>query len=211
MLRRGGERPERGETAVRNFVVGLIVGFLILPAGLYIYVRSGNAPVATAYAPMPFERMLARTALHARIAKEAPQKDLKTFTDADLVSGAQVYQTNCAFCHGLPGQPASAASAGMFPRAPQLFTADGTVTDDSVGVTYWKVNNGIRLSGMPGFHAALGEQQMWQVSALVARADNLPPAALDALRPGVVGVAAPAAGAQTIPAAPAGTTPTTPH
>lgn len=169
---------------MRNFLVGLILGLLILPAGFYAYVKTGTVPVATSDAPMPFEKALANDGLHARLKKDAPQKDLSSFTDADLVSGAQIYQTNCSFCHGLPGQPASAASQGMFPHAPQLFTADETVTDDPVGVTYWKVKNGIRLSGMPGFHAALGEQQMWQVSALVARADKLPPAAQDALRPG---------------------------
>jgi hypothetical protein len=27
--------------------------------------------------------------------------------------------------------------------------------DDPVGVTFWKVQNGIRLTGMPGFKAAL--------------------------------------------------------
>jgi thiosulfate dehydrogenase len=172
---------------MKNFLIGLILGLLILPAGFYAYVKTGTVPVAASDPPMPFEKTLANDGLHARLKKEAPQKDLSSFTDADLVSGAQIYQTNCSFCHGLPGQPASAASQGMFPHAPQLFTADETVTDDPVGVTYWKVKNGIRLSGMPGFHAALGEQQMWQVSALMARADKLPQAALDALRPGTPG------------------------
>ena len=189
---------------MKNFLVGLILGVLILPFGFYVYVKTGMMPVATSDSPLPFERMLAGDALHARIKKEAPQKNLSSFTDADLVSGAQIFQTHCAFCHGLPGQPASAASRGMFPRPPQLFTADGNVADDPVGVTYWKVNNGIRLTGMPGFHASLGDQQMWQVSALVARADKLPPAVLDALRPG----ATIAAGASAPPpAAPAAASP----
>ena len=73
---------------------------------------------------------------------------------------------NCAFCHGLPLQAPSAASQGMFPHAPQLFTAKETVTDDPVGVTYWKVKNGIRLTGMPSFQKALSDQQMWQVSRI---------------------------------------------
>ena len=71
----------------------------------------------------------------------------------------------------------------MFPHAPQLFTAKETVTDDPVGVTYWKVKNGIRLTGMPGFQKALNDQQMWQVSALMASADKLPPDVLRNLLP----------------------------
>jgi mono/diheme cytochrome c family protein len=166
-----------------KFLIGLILGILIVPLGLYLYIRSGAAPAAASDAPMPFEKFLARGGLHARIAKEAPQRDAASFTTGDLAAGADVYQKNCAYCHGLPQQPASSASKGMFPRAPQLFTADDTVTDDPPGVTYWKVKNGIRLTGMPSFNNALTDQQMWQVSALMARADNLPPDVLAALKP----------------------------
>jgi mono/diheme cytochrome c family protein len=166
-----------------KFLIGLILGILIFPLGLYLYIRSGAAPAAASDAPMPFEKFLARGGLHARIAKEAPQRDAASFTTGDLAAGADVYQKNCAFCHGLPQQPASAAAKGMFPHAPQLFTADDTVTDDPPGVTYWKVKNGIRLTGMPSFNNALTDQQMWQVSALMARADNLPPDVLAALKP----------------------------
>src|SRR4029077_17778259 len=89
---------------------------------------------------------------------------------------------------GLPQQRPTDASKGMFPDPPQLFTADGGVTDDPAGVTYWKVKNGIRLSGMPGFKGSLSEDQMWKVSALLARADKLPPEALDALKPAVTAI-----------------------
>jgi mono/diheme cytochrome c family protein len=58
------------------------------------------------------------------------------------------------------------------------------VTDDPVGVTYWKVKNGIRLSGMPSFDSALTDQQRWDVSAMLARADELPPEAQATLKPG---------------------------
>jgi mono/diheme cytochrome c family protein len=69
----------------------------------------------------------------------------------------------------------------MFPHAPQLFTTGGNVSNDPVGVTYWKVRNGIRLTGMPSFKASLTDQQMWQVSALLARGDKLSPEVREAL------------------------------
>jgi thiosulfate dehydrogenase len=166
-----------------RFLIGLILGILIVPAILFLYIRSGSAPTAATDPPMPFEKFLARGGLRARINKEASQRDLATFTTGDLAAGAEVYQKNCAFCHGLPAQPPSAASKGMFPHAPQLFMADDTVTDDPVGETYWKVKNGIRLTGMPSFKEALTEQQMWQVSALMARADKVPPDVLALLKP----------------------------
>jgi mono/diheme cytochrome c family protein len=66
----------------------------------------------------------------------------------------------------------------MFPKAPQLFVRheDGVVgvSDDPAGETYWKVANGIRLSGMPAFKDTLSTTEMWQVSLLLANADKLP-------------------------------------
>ena len=167
---------------MKTFLAGLIIGLVILPLTLIIYVKSGHVPVAVSDSPMPFESQLAHGGLHARINREAPQRAAIAFTTPDLVSGAEVYQKNCAFCHGLPQLPPSVAGRGMFPHAPQLFTAAETVTDDPPGVTFWKVKNGIRLTGMPGFNGALMDEQIWQVSALLARADKLPPEALEALK-----------------------------
>jgi len=62
----------------------------------------------------------------------------------------------------------------MFPLPPQLLGHDEMVTDDPVGATYWKVSNGIRLTGMPGFNDMLTPTQMWQVSQLLVHADKLP-------------------------------------
>jgi thiosulfate dehydrogenase len=168
---------------MKSFGIGLIVGFLILPLIFGVYVASGRMPVATSDRPMPFETALAGAGLYARIRREAPTRDVSGDSTQELVSGAGVYQKNCAFCHGLPGQPLPPVAQGEFPKPPQLFTVDGRVSDDPAGVTYWKVKNGIRLTGMPGFQRSLGDQQLWQVTALVARADKLPPEVLDALKP----------------------------
>jgi mono/diheme cytochrome c family protein len=76
----------------------------------------------------------------------------------------------------------------MFPYAPPLWEKHHNndvvgVSDDQPGETYWKVANGIRLTGMPAYKQVLTETQMWQVSQLLANADKpLPPAALQILR-----------------------------
>ena len=76
-------------------------------------------------------------------------------------------------CHGLPDQPDTPTAKGMFPKPPQLFEGHG-VTDDSPGETYWKVANGIRLTGMPAYTGSLKDNEMWQVSLMLADADKLP-------------------------------------
>jgi mono/diheme cytochrome c family protein len=122
---------------------------------------------------MPFEETMAKMALHARIAKEAPSKAPIAGDEANLLAGAQLYRENCAVCHGLSSQPETATAKGMFPKPPQFFQGHG-VTDDPVGETYWKAKNGIRLSGMPAYGPSISEQQLWQVSLLLAQGDKLP-------------------------------------
>lgn len=159
---------------------GLILGMIVVPLSVYFFFVSGAAPVATDAPPMPFETKLAHKALNARIAKEMPTSVPMQADDASLTAGAQVYRHHCAICHGLPGQPEGGFAKGMFPHPPKLTDGKG-VTDDEPGETYWKVANGIRLTGMPSFHQSLSETEMWQVSLLAAHADKLPQAAKDIL------------------------------
>jgi thiosulfate dehydrogenase len=174
---------------MKRFPAGFIIGLFVLPIIAIVYFLGGFVPVAATDSPMPFEKRIANSSLKARLRREAPKRDLSSFTTADLVAGARVYQKNCAFCHGLPKQPAAPVADGMYPHAPQLFTADGTVTDDPVGVTFWKVQNGIRLTGMPSFKATLTDQELWQVSAIPALADKLPDEVLELLKPQVAAAA----------------------
>lgn len=163
-----------------KFLFGLILGLIVIPVGVYMYFSSGSAPVATASAPMPFEKMLASMALHARLKKEMPKSAPVPADEANLAAGALVYKDNCAVCHGLPGKPQTAIAAGMFPKPPKLMEGKG-VTDDEPGETYWKVAGGIRMTGMPGFDKTLSPTQMWQVSLLCANADKLSQPVKDSL------------------------------
>ena len=124
--------------------------------------------------------------LHARIDKEMPKSSPIEPSATNLETGAHIYRQQCAACHGLYGRPSSFASH-MYPHAPQLWAPhrDGVVgvSDDPPGETYWKVANGIRLTGMPSYNKVLSETQMWQVTLLLANADKpLPPGTLELLK-----------------------------
>jgi thiosulfate dehydrogenase len=161
---------------------GVILNVVLICVGASIYFGGGHAPVATSAAPMPFEKMLARAALKTRIEREMPRTVPIEPTEGNLVAGAALYQQHCAVCHGLPGGTKTAIAQGMFPPPPQLFHGKG-VTDDEPGETYWKVANGIRLTGMPGFRGTLKDEQLWQMSLLLAKANELTPSVKSALTP----------------------------
>lgn len=163
-----------------KFIAGLVLGLIIVPLVIYMYLTSSSAPVATTDSDVPFENFFAHKALNARIAKDMPKIVPVPTTEANFLAGAELYKQHCAVCHGLPLSPKTAIATGMYPHPPQLFEGKG-VTDDEPGVTYWKIFNGIRLTGMPGFSKSLSETQMWQVALLLANADKLPPSAKAAL------------------------------
>jgi thiosulfate dehydrogenase len=182
-----------------RFLLGLVIGMVLVPTGVYCYFKFGNPPVAVSDKPLPDEKLITNIPLHARIDREMVNTAPIQADEDTLVTGAQIYADNCAVCHGYHGQP-SRIGLHEFPQAPPLWEShhNGTVvgvSDDPPGETYWKVANGIRLTGMPAFKELLTENQMWQVSLLLANADKpLPPAALAILK-GETGAQTPATAA----------------
>ena len=158
---------------MKKFAAGVIVTLVCIVGGGYAYFAGGFAPVATASSPMPFEKRLAKMALNAKLQKEMPKTVPIETNEGNYLAGAREYLTNCAVCHGVPGKVKTAIARGEFPMPPELFHGKG-VTDDPPAETFWKVANGIRLTGMPSFNQSLSETQMWQISLMLANAEKLP-------------------------------------
>jgi mono/diheme cytochrome c family protein len=165
-----------------KFIVGLIVGVVIVPLAGFAYLSWGGMPVAVFDKDLPFEKMLAHKALDARINKDAPKTAPIEANESNFAAGAEIYKQHCAVCHSLEEGGPSAIAIGEYPKPPKLLQGKG-VTDDEPGETYWKVANGIRLTGMPGFKQSLSDTQMWQVSLLLAQADKIPASVKQALMP----------------------------
>jgi len=167
--------------------VGFILCLVLVPLAVLAWFRFGHPPVAVADTPFPMERQIVGIPLNARIDHEAPSAAPIQADENNLVAGAGIYRDRCAVCHGFYGKPSSFA-AHMYPKAPPLWVQHkGSnvvgVSDDPPGETYWKVSNGIRLTGMPSFKDTLSDTQIWQVTLLLANADKpLPPAAVSIVR-----------------------------
>lgn len=157
-------------------ILGVILGLLIWPVAVFCYLRYGHPPVAVGDKPFPYEAQIVNVPLNNRIDRELPKTVPMEATPDNLLVGAKIYFMSCAGCHGSINQTSEMAKH-LYPGAPQLLMAhsDGKVvgvSDDPAGVTYWKVSNGIRLTGMPAFNGLLSPTEMWQVSLLLANADK---------------------------------------
>jgi mono/diheme cytochrome c family protein len=170
-----------------RILLGVVLGVVLLPIALLCWLRFGKPPVAVADKPIYQEKWIAGVPLNARIHRELVATPPILPNEENLVAGAEVYRDHCAECHGYHAKP-SKIGTRMYPEAPPLWEKHHTgavvgVSDDPPAETYWKVANGIRLTGMPAYKAQLTDTEIWQVSLLLANADKpLPPAALQLLR-----------------------------
>ncbi len=159
----------------RGFVLGAVAALVALALCAYLGIVAGLMPANADSNPGKLERWMARTSLHATIARDAPKgANPVPLDDENLIAGIRLYAANCAVCHGASGTTPSNVARGLYQKPPQL-AKDG-VEDDPGGVTYWKIAHGIRLTGMPAFGPTLNERQLWQLTLFLAHMDSLPPA-----------------------------------
>ncbi|HLJ78180.1 MAG TPA: cytochrome c, partial [Acidobacteriaceae bacterium] len=165
----------RGVQRMGKFIPGLIIGLLIIPIVVWCWLTLGNPPVAVSDPSFPFEKQIVHMPLNRRIDAQMPKTSPIQATPENLLAGAHIYREQCASCHGLSGHP-SGFGPHMYPAAPQLWNKHRNgvvgVSDDPVGETYWKVDNGIRLTGMPSYRKTLSDTEMWQVCWLLKQADQ---------------------------------------
>jgi len=166
---------------LRSFIAGVVLTIALALVGVYFMLKSGLIPANADVKPGPVEIWAAQTSLHATLDREAPKgPNPVAMTDANLIGGINLYAQHCAICHGTAQGAASASSVakGLNPSPPQL-AAEG-VEDDPEGVSFWKIEHGIRWTGMPEWKDTLSDQQIWTLTLFLKHMDKLPPGAQDA-------------------------------
>jgi thiosulfate dehydrogenase len=160
---------------MRGFIGGFVAALVILGLIVFAAVETGSIPARADGPALPGERWAARTSLKATIDREAPKPPYSfNPTDADIAQGATLYVQNCAVCHGTANTTPNAIARGLGVSTPPQFNKHD-VSDDPEGETYWKIDHGIRFTGMPAFSKSLDERAMWQIAFFLKRVpDTLP-------------------------------------
>jgi len=161
---------------VKRFFLGVLATLVLAFLVVYIGITQGVLiPPNADSPPSKLETWAAKKSLNATIRREMPQQaNPVAATDANYLAGIKLYGENCIVCHGAADGVPSMIAVGLYQHAPQL-GKDG-VEDDPDGETFWKVDHGIRLTGMPAFSGTLSEQQVWTLALLLKHMDSLPPA-----------------------------------
>jgi thiosulfate dehydrogenase len=157
---------------MKKLFLGILIGICLPLIAGYLFVVLGGMPVATKGDALPFERYLAKKAKRAAYKVDLDKKAPFELTAERLPNAIRIYKNNCGGCHGINSQENKMAKA-MFPPVPQFFQPDHGVSHDPIGEIYWKVKNGVRLTGMPGYIDILSEEEIWEVSLFLKNGEKV--------------------------------------
>jgi mono/diheme cytochrome c family protein len=90
-----------------------------------------------------------------------------TWTD-----GKEAFSHYCVACHGMDGQSTGVPFTGHISPPIPLLTSN-EVQSYTDGQLKWILDNGIRLSGMPGSKGTLSDDELWSIIVYLR---HLPPA-----------------------------------
>jgi predicted CXXCH cytochrome family protein len=110
-----------------------------------VSIRNGFRATAT---PSAMETRTARFVRHLSI-PAADRRARNPLQDDSRAAqqGSELFLARCAGCHGLDGAGNTATGSNLYPRAPNLRSADTQALSD--GEIHFIIRNGVRFTGMP--------------------------------------------------------------
>jgi thiosulfate dehydrogenase len=158
---------------MRRFLFGFIAAVVIVLLAEFLWVRLGFVDPRADIPEGTLERRVAMPSLDASLDRHAAEaRNPISATDDNLLAGMKIYQDNCAGCHGDVHQPHAAFGYSFYPRAPQFMEDAPDMPENQ---NFYIIQHGVRLSGMPGWHTLLNQQEMWQVTTFLSHMDKLSP------------------------------------
>jgi predicted CXXCH cytochrome family protein len=144
----------------------IVVICAIAAAFLYKFVVSGG--LIALQKPSVAEAYVADRVLEFSVPKEARlHKNPLSASQANIQAGEHLYQNKCEVCHSADGSGNTSIGDGLYPPPSNL--SKQSVGEKNDGEIFYFIRNGIRNTGMPGWH--LSDEETWQ---LVLYIRNLP-------------------------------------
>ena len=165
---------------MKLFVFGAISAYGFAALVLVSSAKLGVLPVQADVAPSRLEASLLGAALHAAVARHAPNGgNPMPASEENLIAGATVYREMCSRCHGGSKQSDNSYGRSFYPPAPLLPLTRPSYTDNEM---FWIVKHGIRNTAMPAWGNLLSDDEIWRAVTLVRNFDSLPDSATLELR-----------------------------
>ena len=154
----------------------LLVALVVLTAVLaFIWIGSGG--VSARADPGRIETVVARTMRRLAIPRAARDRANPVAVTREVVTeGMAHWADHCAACHANDGGGKTEMGLGLYPKPPDMrLAATQSLTD---GELFYIIENGIRLTGMPGWGDGSEEsgRASWHLVAFIRHLPHLTPA-----------------------------------
>ena len=124
--------------------------------------------------PSSIETLVARTA--RKMAVPSSYKELQNSFPAspeNIRAGMEHFADHCAICHANNGNGDTLIGENMYPKPPDMRRVE--TQNKSDGGLYYTIQNGVRLSGMPGFgeEHGTGDMDTWKLVLFIRQLPKL--------------------------------------
>jgi mono/diheme cytochrome c family protein len=89
-----------------------------------------------------------------------------------IEAGGHLFAQHCAVCHGGPGLTPTDIAQGLNPEPPDLFRA---TRKPEMNEAFRFIKYGVKMTAMPGFGRTQTDDEIWQLSAFLAKAPGMSP------------------------------------
>jgi mono/diheme cytochrome c family protein len=133
----------------RTKILGAVIAAVML-LGIAMFASILRYGFSAHDEPTWIEAKVARTVRHWAVPSDLRgKKNPVPLTDEVVVEGRAHFADHCAVCHGNDGKGESGLGKHMYPKTPNMtLPATQSLSD---GEIFSIIENGIRLTGMPGF------------------------------------------------------------
>jgi len=128
--------------------------------------------VGTQHGPALLETRVARAVRHISIPKDIrAARNPVPLTSVVLEEGRAHWADHCAICHANDGSGNTEIGRNLYPRSPDMRQRDTQELSD--GELFAIIRDGVRLTGMPGWHGA--DADNWKLVHFIRYLPKLTP------------------------------------
>jgi mono/diheme cytochrome c family protein len=175
-MRKGWKFPLVIELTIAAFVLGLVIAACLL-------MRAVRYGFSAHDEPMAMEAMMAGRMRHWSVPADLHKlRNPLPLTPEILTEARAHYADHCASCHGNDGKGKTEIGQHLYPRAPDMTLSETQNLSD--GELFATIENGVRLTGMPGWGNGTAESAYgsWTLVHFIRHLPKVTPAEVEEMK-----------------------------